>query len=497
MLLTRSLLWRHPWRTWGGTALLVAAIHASTLTISPTIGQDEVQIIDYGRVFLDQDTDWALSWDLDGERPLLRVFYLGPVIQELAYRLGGGSLAGPRLASILAALLSASLCFSFLRGRGLGLGIAWALSIVWLLDPLVVQGYRHARVDVWAQAICFASLLLIDRCYGSVAGWIVVGGLGVTMLFVWPTSVILLPLIAWATWEALLGGRASRAGRPDARRSIAALLLGAVLGTGLLLLPIAEQLPRVLAGVQHMSDRNLSGAWDDWPRQVGRFLSAMHRSPFLPAAACWALVVSRDKALRLAAVVATAIVIVTNPYVYRVAYLVPTMVVALAVASARRAGEARQRQRPLRFALGTLVTWAVGASLIARPAVASLESLERDPQHTFAAARSAPIGAGHSVWMANWELYYAGREQGWRMFGPALLGQPGARRALCQEMDFWVGRRGHAAGPPESCGLSRLGVLGSGPSVDAPTGPAQRYGPYELWGRDPVGGDPVSRGGGA
>ncbi len=90
------------WDLWLFTVFGVALINIATLTLTPTIGEDEVRIVDFGRVVLEPDTDWALTWELDEDRPLLWIGYLGPVIHELAFRWSGGSIIGPRLAALLA-----------------------------------------------------------------------------------------------------------------------------------------------------------------------------------------------------------------------------------------------------------------------------------------------------------------------------------------------------------------------------------------------------------
>ena len=113
-------------------------VHLITIRISPVIWQDEVQIVDYGRVFLEPGTPWSVSFTPEGG-PLGRVSYIGSLGQELAYRATGRSMAGPRVLSFLGALLAAYAAFRWLSLRN-GLPVA-ALSSTWRM-----RGVSSARV---------------------------------------------------------------------------------------------------------------------------------------------------------------------------------------------------------------------------------------------------------------------------------------------------------------------------------------------------------------
>ncbi len=284
-----------------------------------------------------------------------------------------------------------------------------------MTDPLVVQGYRHVRVDVWAHALCFAFLLFVNRfaCSGSVWALFAGGSLAATMLFVWPSSFLLLPLLAWGSWNALRARGEVGGSAPCYWRLVGALVLGAAAGTLLLLLPIVAQLPRMATGFHHMSGGALNYGGD--------FFSALRWSPFLPLAACAALVVARDRALWLASALAIGLVLLTSPYVHRVAYLVPTMIVAIAAIYTRAAANGSAPPSWLRPALAVVVAWSTFVSLGARSFVALAESTLRDPDNAMIAARV--LGPGrHRVLTKTPQLYYAGRRHGWRMYGPVLYG---------------------------------------------------------------------------
>ena len=70
--------------TWFLAITVIFILHCLTLKI-PAIWYDESEIVDYGRVFFEQNTDWAIHWR--DNRPIILLTYLGGVFQELSFRL--------------------------------------------------------------------------------------------------------------------------------------------------------------------------------------------------------------------------------------------------------------------------------------------------------------------------------------------------------------------------------------------------------------------------
>ncbi len=56
------------WGIWGAVVLASFLIQWPTLRISPPVWQDEVQILDYGRVELGGDLRYGLNLAMDGNR---------------------------------------------------------------------------------------------------------------------------------------------------------------------------------------------------------------------------------------------------------------------------------------------------------------------------------------------------------------------------------------------------------------------------------------------
>ncbi|MFZ2097168.1 MAG: hypothetical protein WAV05_11080, partial [Anaerolineales bacterium] len=188
------------WIKWSLAITVIALIHSFTLTISPTVWPDEVDIIDYGRVALQPNTEWSINWQ-EEDRPRLMLSYLGPILQEWAFQFSGESLVGPRAISLIGALAAATIAVGWLRSRGTSAFKAGLLGLIFLLDPLFTQSYRGARVDGWAMALGLGACWVLSRTSWRIQNGrtyhgmvLLAGALDLLAFFVWPSAVMLFPL---------------------------------------------------------------------------------------------------------------------------------------------------------------------------------------------------------------------------------------------------------------------------------------------------------------
>ena len=191
------------WLIWSIALGVVFFIHLLTLSISPTIWQDEVQILDYGRVILDPQTDWSINWDFELDRPVYTFFYLGAVIQAIVLKLTNFSLIGPRLVTLVGAMTAATVMLGWLLRMKVPPKIALAIGLIFLLDPLFVQGYRGNRIDCWVFALCGGACWALSVVKESVSRQqpisnrlvALAGGLSAIAFLVWPSAILLYPLL--------------------------------------------------------------------------------------------------------------------------------------------------------------------------------------------------------------------------------------------------------------------------------------------------------------
>ena len=393
----------------------LASIHLLTIRISPTVWQDEVQIVDYGRNFLAHDPQWSISWS-PAQTPVTPLSYLGPVMQEMAYRAWPG-VTGPRLLSLVGAVLAAYLLFRWLLARDHSAQTALALAAVFLLDPLFVQGYRGARVDAWVFVLVFAACILVARPSQLRAA--LAGALVVVAGFVWPSAIFLTPLV-------LIELRR--------RRDLWGIAAGAVVALALCAWPLLAQLQLMLSDTAGV----VEGASGDraFTDVVRYFAASVAQSPLVMVAAVAGLMIAGRRVMALGVALGAVLLVMSQMtiHVHRVVYLLPYLLPIIAAACERLFRS--DRRAIAQIGLLALIAWAFILSLVLRPALAWSARDARDPKNYDRAASAMPFLQSRLVFLGAWELYYAGRQHGWRMVRADPGIGPEAYRAMLDRLDY-------------------------------------------------------------
>jgi hypothetical protein len=193
--------------------LVVLGTYTSSMRTSPPVWIDEVMIVDYGRVMLDEGlgfealgeraeartTNLAVTYNVEANRPVKPAAWLGCVFQELAWRATDSPL-GPRWVATLGSLLGVVLFSVWLCGHATSSMEVWAALTLcggWFLESTFLDSYRGARVDGLAVAFVMASLLLAQ---GRAGAWrlLLAGVLLSASFFVWIRVVITWPVVLLA-----------------------------------------------------------------------------------------------------------------------------------------------------------------------------------------------------------------------------------------------------------------------------------------------------------
>jgi hypothetical protein len=193
--------------------IAVLATFMPSMRSSPPVWIDEVMIVDYGRVMLDDEfrsptrgkraetrtTNLAVTYNVEANRPVKPVPWLGCVIQELAWRVTASPL-GPRWVATLGSLLGVVFLAGWLCGHATSSTEVWAaltLCGTWFLESTFLDSYRGARVDGIAVSFVMASLLLAQ---GKAGAWrlLLAGVLLSASFFVWIRVVITWPVVLLA-----------------------------------------------------------------------------------------------------------------------------------------------------------------------------------------------------------------------------------------------------------------------------------------------------------
>jgi hypothetical protein len=501
----RDLDGRRMWIALAATLGCLCAIHVVTLLISPTFWSDEALITDEGRLFLfDPHSSWSVNWWIGGNRPVLFWSYIGPVLQELAFRLTAPLPTGPRLASMLGAVLAAIALVGWLAARRTPRWISLLLGIAIFTDPVLVQGYRGGRVDGDALALCVAACWLIRASlHGrpeprvSLSKLALAGSAVVLAFYVWPDATLLFPLVLAELADVLVALRREGMHRREIGVSVFYFAASGVAAAFILLIPILPLVPLIMSNMHQVLVAN--AAPSGTRLYIRDLFAALERTPILPVLAMSGLTARHNRILAVATML-TLLFMLSHPInELHVIYLLPYFA-GLAggafVTLARRSWARRART----VGLTAAVAWAFALSMVLRPLNAYEQAAQRNPNILFTSARTSIGHRPARVFLGAWEFYYPGRQLGWHMFnnlwfyeGPAremelwsvmdyaIFLQRDTTTVLVRAMhrsglDFQrtlVARRPSSQLPPIPRFLSRFGG-------------SQPYGPYVLFSRRPL-----------
>ena len=439
-------------------------------------------------MFPDADKTYSMVWSPSNERTTMVPYYLGPAVQELFYRIVGAGPVGPRISSVIGAVLASAAVFAWLLLVGVTRWVALACALLVFWDPLFVESYRGARVDSWSIAFIILGLCVIakgqetQRTSFGVAWWHVLGGIciGVAGLL-WPSAIILIPLVIYQC----LRQDPRRVRQSVSIRASDLFSLGcfSLIAVFILLAPVLRDI--------HQMTNDSSGMAGDRLTDRLRFLGLVGpyvRSPWVALCALGALAYCRMWGLGLATLAAIAFVLVTGAYVHRSVYLLPYFVACIAFGYSKIVSERPTSRNVQAAALSVLVfmlLWSGAVSVGARTIVALKEKSLRDPEQ-LREMLSISVGPGpHAAYLIDYDNYYAARSLGWKThkaLHPEDWSQSDVLRILTK-VDIVVVRADNPFGPPpelmHTLGFQlRLASTGNGAAKRR-----ENYGEYILYER--------------
>lgn len=486
-----------PWRLFVAALVGGAVVHCLTLTISPPAWQDEIQILDYGRTLTPGgDRSFAVTWAPPG-RPVQLLTYTGCVLQNLAYRLAGNSMVGPRLSALVGASLAAVFMLGWLREAGVTPWIAAVAACTFLWDPVFVQGYRGARVDCWSMACMLAALWCVRRSARApnARAWLAAAGPLVALSgLTWPSAILLLPLLVH---EIVVGEPAERPRDSTSRELLRRgwLVRLVIVGSSaavcllILLLPMWRQVLGMVEDLSSFVTGAKASRVDDLLTRAWKLPVSFIRSPLFPVAALAGAAFVGPRSWLVAFAAAVAGVVITKPYVHRSVYLLPYFALGFALAADR----VRERLAGRRTALACMTLAAMlplacnGAiSLGARTAVALLERQRRDPALADRFVETLTAGRKGRVLLGSWSLYYPFRARGWASWGPEDQREDAD---VARSLDYDLVVHDERNGPhPLDGELLARGYVKQVVAVEVPGGPGPTFaketpgfGPYVVY----------------
>lgn len=427
------------WWHWLFTIVLVFPIQLLTLDVLPHLQQDEAQITDYGRLALNPNSDWSVTWLISEEKPLLLWSYLGPLTAEISSHFSGSSGLGPRISSIIGGLLASSMLLGWLLARGVPVFASFWLSIAFLLDPLFVLSQRMARVDCWVFALCIAAcwILATESKNGNRSlpriKLMGAGGLAAGAAFVWPSAIFLYPLIGLELFRLTKAEETINEKFKSLASSSLIFILGSVLVAFFLMLPIWKILPSFFGDMNAMVSQNVGSAkpfhekvfilldYQPWLKMIKAFFKNF--SPLFPVLGLAGALLHREKGLIFVTLVTVTIIFASLVYEFRVLYLLPYFILLCSgiFIKAKLISTTQLLKKGGKVALIMLVIWSIGISLIVRTALGLEASSEMD-RDRIKQVLCTSIGQGdYKVFLDfTYEFYFVGRSLGWKLYIPYI-----------------------------------------------------------------------------
>src|SRR5215216_6211917 len=403
---------RKLWLYWFVILSTVFLIHLLTLTISPPLWMDEAQIIEHGRLMpFEPHSAWSVNWWSTADRPILLWSYLGPALQEMAFRITTPLPYGPRLASLFGAMVAATVLVGWLLSMKTYRPVSLILGLVFLLDPIFVQSYRGARVDCWALAFCFGACWAVRYAMSQMQGGrrfksaLAMGGiLAAVAFFVWPSSVLTYPLVLAELIVLLREDYSMHRSGAGVLRSVAAFVVSGLAATFMLLIPVWHLLDTVFDDILPI----LSASQPPYSLspQLKNLLDSFKYSQLLLVAALITFSRGQGRLIAWAALLTLVYILCTRLYLARLIYLLPYAIALVGGAYQIPLTLNTKVWRSItNVGVSVLVIVSISLSLIVRPVLALSQKGERDPNILFSIGRES-IGDGpYRVYLGAWEFY--------------------------------------------------------------------------------------------
>lgn len=425
----KSCLEAHPLAFLLFASIVVLSVQLLTIGEYPAAWFDEIEIIEMGRFSIfDVRPEWSVnllpasSGILSPPSPYFH--YLSGALLEALYRTTGSFMAG-RFVMLASLPLCALALFAWLRGKGISAVAAFAVAMLFLLDPNATICAHWYRPDLWCLAMVLFGSLLISRSRDASHPTLLLlagGALGATAVFFWITSVLLMPLLLAEFCVAYRPlGAANRTAA--AFKSLGLVAIGGAIAATILLLPLYRHIPDIVAQYLTKSEiANMMSTQDD-PLSAALvrlfdFVKIACRSPFTWFAATVGVFVSRRNTIHAALFIATtAFILSTRVYHLRMVYLMPYVFFFTAISAERLFSSASKPVAVLsRLFVAGALCFGFALSVVALNFAAWPES------NTLALftkkLKEAVTGHEPKVCLLDFEheCYYAGRSLGWRMY---------------------------------------------------------------------------------
>ncbi|MCY2687961.1 hypothetical protein [Salinimicrobium sp. TH3] len=428
---------RTVWFWWFLTVVLAFFIQLLTIDVLPHLQQDEAQITDYGRLALDPNSEWSVTWIVEEAKPLLLWSYLGPLISEISFNMGGGLGIGPRIISLLGGVLAATVIFGWLSSRRVPVYAAFGLSVAFLLDPLFVLSQRMGRMDALVFTFCLLACWLLRLAENKIFKrgefyTFAAGGSVAVAAFIWPSAIFLFPLIFMEFFYRNPGRKINDKWKYYSNKLFFFGIGGGTIAI-LLLIPIRNSIVPIFSDMGSMVTQNVDSSrtlvtqifalfdFELWLKLGKVFVKTF--SPLFPVFALAAILIRRDKSLIFALTVTLGLIFASLVYEFRAIYLLPVFVLLISTLFTEPSYLNKEKwiKSFNRISLIVLLFWSIGVSLGVRTIMGFDGKTDRSRDRILNVAE-ASIGKGdYKVFLDyTYEFYFVGRSLGWKIYIPYI-----------------------------------------------------------------------------
>jgi hypothetical protein len=242
-------------------------------------------------------------------------------------------------------------------------------------------------------------------------------GMAAMAFFVWPSAVLTYPLILAELLVLLREEYSMRQSGASILRSVMAFVIGGLVMTALLLIPIWPLRKIVFNDIwpilrASQPPYNLS-------LQITNLLGSFKYSLLLPFGALICFIWGRSRLMAWMALLVFVYLLCTRLYIGRLIYLLPYAIGLIGGAYQipfTLNANAKTHRLITHLGLSLLIVGSIGISMIIRPAIALSQKEGRDPNILFEMGRESIGNGPYRIYLGAWEFYFVGRGLGWHMF---------------------------------------------------------------------------------
>lgn len=374
---------------------------------------DDVMINEYGRLPIGfHRLEWNMNWfPIAIRNEMSSPFYLGGAMLDIGYRLWGEK--GPRFLVFGFFAVASTLLYFYLLKKCGNRVLSLAMALLYFSYPSLPVSVRGARVDVVAMCFVLAALnVLAIRTADKVrqaAKFFAAGVLCTMGMFTWFSATLMAPLVMWEVYEEW---RQCHLSWKRLLSLMICALLGCAVAFAVIAAPFYGRIDKMFAYMFLSVSNGASVAGNRY--MFREFLELFFSFPgFFAVGLTMLLFSKRIWIVSVGTWVLIAMCIPTNFYINRIIYFLPAAMLGVAVFVCDC------KSVKLRKMVCVVVGIMIALSYMRTCVFRNMTDWHSRPLRNYAEVQDrleAELGRGCRIYNYSYQLYYVGRNLGWRQF---------------------------------------------------------------------------------